>query len=80
MSIAQAAAIDAWAATLQTALANGQSYASQFVTNLSSASDTYNFAEASQRGQRAGQAAASPSARGGIIDAIASSSVVPPTA
>ena len=46
VSIAQVAAIDAWAATLQTALANGQSYASQFIANLSNASDTYSFAEA----------------------------------
>jgi PPE-repeat protein len=68
VSIAQAAAIDAWAATLQTALANGQSYASQFVTNLSAASDTYTFAEASN----AAASAASPGiGSGGIIDGIA---------
>jgi hypothetical protein len=47
VSIAQVAAIDAWGATLQTALANGQSYATQFLANLSAASDTYSFAEAS---------------------------------
>ena len=52
MSIAQVAAIDAFAATLQTALANGQSYATQFITNLSSASDTYGFSEATNAANR----------------------------
>jgi len=66
VSIAQAAAIDAWAATLQTGLANGQSYATQFITNLSNASDTYNFAEATN----ATNAAADPPS-GNIIDSIA---------
>lgn len=46
VSIAQVAALDAWASTLQTALANGQSYATQFIANLSNASDTYTFTEA----------------------------------
>ena len=68
VSIAQVAAIDAFAATLQTALANGQSYATQFITNLSSASDTYAFSEATN----AATAAADPSVgSGGIIDSIA---------
>lgn len=64
VSIAQVAAIDAFAATLQTALANGQSYATQFITNLSAASDTYSFSEATN----ATNAAADP---GGIINGIA---------
>lgn len=72
VSIPQAAAITAWASTLQTALANGQSYATQFITNLSSASDTYNFAEAANAANATADAAASPSAgSGGIITSIA---------
>ena len=68
VSIAQVAAVDAFAATLQTALANGQSYATQFITNLSAASDTYSFSEATN----AANAAADPSVgSGGIIDSIA---------
>jgi hypothetical protein len=67
VSIAQAAAVTAWAATLQTALANGQSYASQFVTNLSAASDTYTFSEAANA---ASAAASSSSGPGSIIDFI----------
>jgi len=66
VSIAQVAAIDAFAATLQTALANGQSYATQFITNLSAASDTYSFSEATN----ATNAAADPPS-GNIIDSIA---------
>jgi hypothetical protein len=74
VSIAQALAVKAWGATIQTALANGQSYAAQFLTNLSSASDTYNFAEASNAASGLASAAASPSASaggGGIFTAIA---------
>src|ERR1700722_15737762 len=70
VSIAQAAAIDAWGATIQTALANGQSYASQFVTNLSAASDTYSFAESTNAADAAVGAAASPG-DGSIITSIA---------
>lgn len=66
VSIAQVAAIDAFAATLRTALANGQSYATQFIANLRNASSTYSFAEATN----ATNAAADP-ASGGIIDSIA---------
>jgi hypothetical protein len=69
VSIAQAAAVDAWASTLQTALANGQSYASQFITNLSNASDTYNFAEAANAASATASAAASPG-DGGILTTI----------
>lgn len=74
VSIAQALAVTAWGATIQTALANGQSYATQFLTNLSNASDTYNFAEASNAASATASAAASPSASagsGGILTTIA---------
>jgi hypothetical protein len=67
VSIAQAAAVTAWATTLQTALANGQSYASQFVTNLSNASDTYTFAESANAASAAASSSSSP---GSIIDFI----------
>lgn len=65
VSIPQAAAITAWASTMQTALANGQSYATQFITNLSNASDTYNFAEAANAASATANAAASPAASAG---------------
>jgi hypothetical protein len=74
VSIAQAAAVTAWAATLQTALANGQSYAAQFVTNLSNASDTYGFTEASNAASATASSASSSASSigsGGIINAIA---------
>ena len=70
VSIAQAAAIDAWGATIQTALANGQSYATQFLTNLSAASDTYSFAESTNAADAAVGAAATPG-DGSIITSIA---------
>src|ERR1700742_467430 len=62
VSIAQAAAIDAWGATIQTAPANGQSYATQFITNLSNASDTYTFAEAANAADASASSAASAAA------------------
>jgi PPE-repeat protein len=70
VSIAQAAAIEAWGNTIQTALANGQSYATQFITNLSNASDTYTFAEAANAADATADAAASPG-DGSIITSIA---------
>ncbi|HEY0225299.1 MAG TPA: PE family protein, partial [Mycobacterium sp.] len=70
VSIAQAAAIDAWGGTLEGVLANGESYATQFVTNLSAASDTYTFAEAANAADASASAAASPG-DGGILTTIA---------
>jgi hypothetical protein len=65
VSIPQAAAVTAWATTLQTALTNGQSYATQFITNLSTASDTYNFAEATNAASAVANAANAPAASAG---------------
>lgn len=72
VSIAQAAAIDAWGATLQTALANGQSYATQFIANLSNASDTYSFAEATNAASATASAAAGSGGAGdgGVLTTI----------
>jgi hypothetical protein len=68
VSIPQAAAVTAWAATMQTALANGQSYATQFITNLSNASDTYNFAEAANAASAVANAANAPAATASVGD------------
>ena len=70
VSIAQVASIDAWVSTLQTGLANGESYATQFITNLSNASDTYSFAESTNAADAAVGAAATPG-DGSIITSIA---------
>ncbi len=63
VSIQQAGIFSAWGTALQGILAEGQSYQTQFETNLGAASDTYSFTEAAN----AAQATAQP---GGILDGI----------
>lgn len=67
VSIQQAAVFSAFGTQLQTILAQGQDYQTQFETSLGQASDTYTFTEASN----AASAAASSGGSGNIIDGIA---------
>ena len=63
ISIQQAAIFSAYGTALQAILTEGETYQTQFETNLGAASDTYSFTEAAN----ASQAAAQP---GGILDGI----------
>jgi PPE-SVP subfamily C-terminal region/PE family len=67
VSIQQAAIFSAFGTQLQTVLAQGQDYATQFLTNLANASDTYQFAESANAASAAASSAAAP---GGLLNGI----------
>jgi hypothetical protein len=67
VSIQQASLFSAFGTQLQAVLAQGQDYATQFLTNLANASDTYQFTEADNAANAAlGAADPSATAGGGI--------------
>lgn len=66
VSTQQAAIFSAFGTELQTVLTQGQSYATQFETNLGNASGTYQFAEATNAANTAASAADPPAAGSGI--------------
>ncbi|KKC02051.1 PE family protein, partial [Mycobacterium nebraskense] len=64
ISIQQAAIFSAFGTQLQSILAQGQDYASQFETNLGAASDTYTFTEAANAASAALSSSSSSASAG----------------
>ena len=66
VSTQQAAIFSAFGTELQTVLAQGQDYSSQYGTNLGNASDTYAFTEATNAANTAASSSSSGSTGGGV--------------
>jgi hypothetical protein len=70
VSIQQASIFSAFGTELQAVLAQGQDYASQFITNLGNASDTYTFTEGTNAASAVLGDSASAPGGGGLLNGI----------